>query len=72
MRLIAPIITILAIFILTLLRAGTRAEEPTAGQDPSIDALASKMKRVEPKAPLKSKNTIIRSFSCFLGGTVHP
>ena len=58
MRLIAPIITILAIFILTLLRAGTRAEEPTAGQDPSIDALASKMKRVEPKAPEASRRLV--------------
>ena len=58
MRLIAPIITILAIFILTLLRAGTRAEEPTAGQDPSIDALASKMKRVEPKAPEASRKLV--------------
>ncbi|MFP6752736.1 MAG: PVC-type heme-binding CxxCH protein, partial [Pirellulaceae bacterium] len=58
MRLIAPIITILAIFILTLLRAGTQAEDPTAGQDPSIDALASKMKRVEAKAPEASRKLV--------------
>jgi putative membrane-bound dehydrogenase-like protein len=58
MRLIAPVITALAIFILVLLRAGTRAEDQTAGQDPSIDTLASKMKRVEAKDPEASRKLV--------------
>ena len=59
MRLLTPVITVLAILLLAILRAGTWAEDPQpATVDPIIDKLASELKRVPPRDPQASRSLV--------------
>jgi len=58
MRLLPPVITILAVLLLAILRAGTQADDQAREEDPSIDKLASELKRVSPKDPDTSRDLV--------------
>jgi putative membrane-bound dehydrogenase-like protein len=58
MRLLAPVITVLAILLLAILRVGTQADDQAKEQDPSIDKLASELERVLPKDAEASRSLV--------------
>ena len=58
MRLLTPVITILAVLLLAILRAGTQSDDQARAEDPSIDKLASELKRVPPKDPDMSRGLV--------------
>ncbi|MFP6753253.1 MAG: PVC-type heme-binding CxxCH protein, partial [Pirellulaceae bacterium] len=58
MRLLAPVITILAVLILAIFRAETGRDHQARAEDPSIDKLASELKRVSPKDPDTSRGLV--------------
>ena len=58
MRLLAPVITVLAILVLATFRAETGPDHQARAEDPSIDKLASELKRVPPKDPQTSRGLI--------------